>query len=297
MPSCTSPRVSASTLPISRVIASAICSFRCTSRSPTRWSTSPRSGAGVLDHCAKPRLADSTARATSSGPDRGKQPMTSFQSAGLRFSKYAPVRGPTHSPAMKFLKFSGMGNQESGVRCLVSSVLTGLRNVGAQPRGLRFGADAREHFPRHQEDAPDDEDLRDDVGKSKPSPPRRNACPHAGGDDRRYAQEVEHHPQPAPVGIGPPARRDADADQHAEPDLQPRPQAARRSIERAGPGEGTGAHGLAPEGRLAPPPAPPSSAEGGVGGRPPLPEPVDLRPPFVPTSFLPAHFPPPPAHP
>src|SRR6266446_2335556 len=71
---------------------------------PTRCSTCPRIGAGVLDHCAKPRLADAIARFTSSGPERGKRPMTSFQSAGLRLSKYSPVEGTTQSPAMKFLK-------------------------------------------------------------------------------------------------------------------------------------------------------------------------------------------------
>src|SRR3989441_770624 len=100
-------------------MARAITSLRCTSRSPTRCSTSPRIGAGVRLQVAKPRWADATARATSSGPERGKQPITSSQSAGLRFSKYAPVVGATQSPAMKFLKFSGIG---SGVGCQGLSV-------------------------------------------------------------------------------------------------------------------------------------------------------------------------------
>src|SRR5204863_3632957 len=74
---------------------------------PTRCNTWPRIGAGVLDHCAKPRLADAMARFRSSAPERGNTPMTSFQSAGLRFSKYSPVAGTTQSPAMKFLNCGG----------------------------------------------------------------------------------------------------------------------------------------------------------------------------------------------
>src|SRR5213592_514858 len=84
-----------------------MASLRSTKSCPTRCSTCPRIGAGVLDHCAKPRLADATARFKSSGPERGKRPMTSFQSAGLRFSKYSPVDGTTQSPAMKFLNSAG----------------------------------------------------------------------------------------------------------------------------------------------------------------------------------------------
>src|SRR2546422_977057 len=78
--------------------------LRSTSSWPTRCRTWPRMGAGVLDHCAKPRLAEAIARFKSSGPERGNRPITSFQSAGLRFSKYSPVEGTTQSPAMKFLK-------------------------------------------------------------------------------------------------------------------------------------------------------------------------------------------------
>src|SRR6266853_575411 len=82
-------------------------SLRLTSSWPTRCRTWPRMGAGVLDHCAKPRLAEAIARFKSSGPERGKRPITSFQSAGLRFSKYSPVEGTTQSPAMKFLNSGG----------------------------------------------------------------------------------------------------------------------------------------------------------------------------------------------
>src|SRR2546423_14160394 len=140
-------------------MARAMASLRSTSRSPTRCNTSPRTGAGVLDQSANPRWADATARATSSGPERGKQPMASSRSAGLRFSKYAPVAGATHWPPMKFLKFSVMGGvrgRGSGVRGQGSAW---LRNVRAQPYGLGRGADAGQHFPREQQDTPDDQHL------------------------------------------------------------------------------------------------------------------------------------------
>src|SRR6266513_1187581 len=194
MPSWTSPRVSARTFPISRVMARAIRSLRCTSKSPTRCSTSPRIGAGVLDHWANPRWADATARVTSSGPDRGKQPITSSHSAGLRFSKYAPVRGATHSPAMKFLKFSGMG----GAGCWALGVRpwgsTRQRHVGAQPQRLRPGADARQYFPGHEKNPPDDEDLRHDVGEAEAPLPGCEAGPQPGGDHGGRAQQVEDQP-------------------------------------------------------------------------------------------------------
>src|SRR5207247_950430 len=81
-----------------------------------------------------------TARATSSGPERGKQPMTSFQSAGLRFSKYAPVVGTTHSPAMKFLKLSAISRQPSA---------RGWGwDIGTQPQRRRVGTDARQDLAR-----------------------------------------------------------------------------------------------------------------------------------------------------
>src|SRR5207237_7751983 len=105
--------------------------------------TRPRIGAGVLDHCANPRLADATARSRSSAPERGNRPITSFQSAGLRFSKWSPVAGATHSPAMKFLNVSVIGV---------------LRRLGTKPRAALSGiADAREHDAHHQYEPPDDE--------------------------------------------------------------------------------------------------------------------------------------------
>src|SRR2546430_1383788 len=92
-----------------------------------------------------------SARATSSGPERGKQPMTSFQSAGLRFSKYAPVVGATHSPAMKFLKLSAISRQPSA---------RGWGwDIGTQPQRRRVGTDARQDLARHQQDPPHDQDL------------------------------------------------------------------------------------------------------------------------------------------
>src|SRR5438309_6026089 len=113
MPSCTSPRVSASTFPISRVIARAICSLRSTSSWPTRCSTWPRTGAGVFDQRANPRCAEAIARCMSVGVERGNNPIRSFWSAGLRFSKYSPLVGAAHSPAMKFLKCSGIDCRSS----------------------------------------------------------------------------------------------------------------------------------------------------------------------------------------
>src|SRR6202022_3515930 len=98
-----SPRVSVRGFPISRVIASAISSLRLVMMSPTTRSTSPRPGAGVRRHLAKPRVALSTARSTSRLSDKGNLPMTSPRSAGFRLSKYSPDSGPTHLPAMKLL--------------------------------------------------------------------------------------------------------------------------------------------------------------------------------------------------
>src|SRR2546430_6174135 len=40
-------------------------------------------------------------------------------------------------------------------------------HVGAEPQDCRLCADARQHFPRQEENPPDDEDLRDHVGDRK----------------------------------------------------------------------------------------------------------------------------------
>src|SRR5690606_38200827 len=55
-----------------------------------------------------PARAELTARSTSSAPDSGHSPIRSLRSAGLRFSKYSPVEGSTHSPPMKLRNFSAM---------------------------------------------------------------------------------------------------------------------------------------------------------------------------------------------
>src|SRR6267143_595572 len=205
MPSCTSPRVSVSTLPISRVIARAIASFRWTSSSPTRCSTWPRIGAGVLDHRTKPRRADSIAFSMSAGPERGNRPITSFQSAGLRFSKYSPVEGATHSPAMKFLKVSGMSGLGAEERC---------GNLGV--------ADARQHFARGEHETPDDKHLGQQVRKPEAPAPRREAAPDARNDQCTHADEVEDQFEAAAVRVWP--GHHPDAQEHAEWESGPRAQ-------------------------------------------------------------------------
>src|SRR5215472_13614388 len=103
MASCTSPRVSARTLPISRVMSRAWSSLRSISISAARKTISARRGAGTRRHLTKARLAASTAALTSSLFDFWKMPTRSRVSAGLRFSKVSPVEESTHSPSIKFL--------------------------------------------------------------------------------------------------------------------------------------------------------------------------------------------------
>ncbi len=103
MASCTSPRVSLRTLPISRVMSRAYSSLRSISISAARKTISARRGAGTRRHLAKARLAASTAASTSALADFWKMPTRSRVSAGLRFSKVSPVEDSTHSPSMKFL--------------------------------------------------------------------------------------------------------------------------------------------------------------------------------------------------
>src|SRR5271157_1633288 len=107
MASCTSPRVSLMTLPISRVMSRASSSFRAISSSAALYSISARRGAGTRRHFLKAWRAASMAWSTSSLADFWKMPTTSRVSAGFRFSKVRPVRVSTHSPAMKFLKILG----------------------------------------------------------------------------------------------------------------------------------------------------------------------------------------------
>src|ERR1700682_1520345 len=104
MASCTSPRVSARTLPISRVISRAYSSLRSIRISAARNTISARRGAGTRRHLAKARLAASTAASTSSLLERWKMATTSRVSAGFRSSNVCPPVDSTHSPSMKFLK-------------------------------------------------------------------------------------------------------------------------------------------------------------------------------------------------
>src|SRR5262245_32596053 len=85
-------------------MSAAISSLRDARMSPARRITSPRSGAGVARQISNPRLADATARLTSSAVESGNVPTTSFVSAGLTLSKVSPFDEATHLPAMKFWK-------------------------------------------------------------------------------------------------------------------------------------------------------------------------------------------------
>src|SRR5271168_2345367 len=101
--SCTSPRVSASTLPISRVISRDNSSFRFSSNSAARYKISARFGAGTSRHVLYASVAASTAASTSAAPDDTNIPTSSSVFAGLRFSYASPPFGSTHSPLIKFL--------------------------------------------------------------------------------------------------------------------------------------------------------------------------------------------------
>ncbi len=101
IPSCTSPRVSTSTLPISRVMARAIVSLRSRISSPARNTISARLGAGTSRQDRYARRAASTASPTSSGPEAGNSPRTS-PFAGLRLQKVPPPRAATQRPPIEF---------------------------------------------------------------------------------------------------------------------------------------------------------------------------------------------------
>ena len=103
MASCTSPRVSDSGLPISRVMSRDKSSLRFTRVSAARYRISARRGAGTRRQCLNAALAASTASFTSSCVEEGKIPTSSPVLAGLRFSNVLPRRAPTHSPLIKFL--------------------------------------------------------------------------------------------------------------------------------------------------------------------------------------------------
>ena len=90
MPSWTSPRASARTLPISRVIARERRSLCSAIRAPKRYRISPRLGAGVRRQSRPAVSAALTARATSAALPAWNVPMMSRVLAGLRLSNVRP---------------------------------------------------------------------------------------------------------------------------------------------------------------------------------------------------------------
>ena len=103
MASWTSPRVSSSTLPISRVMSRASISLRSASSCAARNSISARRGAGTSRQCSYARRAASIARSTSWLVDCWNTPTSSSALAGLRFSNRSPETDGTHEPSMKLL--------------------------------------------------------------------------------------------------------------------------------------------------------------------------------------------------
>src|SRR5215218_4237506 len=135
--SWTSPAASGSTFPISRAISSASSSLCSASRWPKRKRISPRRGAGTSRQSSYASLAASTARSTSSTPERGKTPSTS-PFAGLVVSNVSPEAASTQSPPMKFL------NVRTAVA--TAAILDGARHpleVLGLPRGLEAGGRGR----------------------------------------------------------------------------------------------------------------------------------------------------------
>ena len=90
MPSWTSPRASARTLPISRVIARESRSLCWAISSPKRYRISPRFGAGVAFQRGSAISAALTAIPTSAAVPAWNRPMTSRRSAGFRLSNVSP---------------------------------------------------------------------------------------------------------------------------------------------------------------------------------------------------------------
>ena len=107
IPSWTSPRASAMTLPISRVIARARRSLCSAIMAAKAYMISPRFGAGVRRHSPPACSAARTAIATSAAVPCWNRPMTSRVSAGLTLSNDAPEVESHHSPAMKWRKVGG----------------------------------------------------------------------------------------------------------------------------------------------------------------------------------------------
>src|ERR1051325_2494532 len=241
MPSWTSPRVSCSGFPISRVMRSAISSFRRVRMSPTRRSTSPRAGAGVLLHSSKPHLADRTASATSASPDSGNRPMMSLLSAGFTFWKYSPVEGATHLPPMKFLK----------------SVMFDLVRARDRPSFARPGCwmqgvgfritHARQHFHRAEDHAPEHEQERQRVSARRAMAPRPHRTPDAAGGHHTDRRQITEETNPAARVVGP--EDDAHAKRYREQQSEKDAKRARRPLLLQV--LGSGRRGLGTLGRLA----------------------------------------------
>ena len=99
--SCTSPRVSSSTLPISRVMSRANSSLRAAMSCAALNRISARFGAGTRRHDSNARFAAAIAASASSVVESGNSPIRSSVLAGLRFSNVAPDSDGTHFPPTK----------------------------------------------------------------------------------------------------------------------------------------------------------------------------------------------------
>src|SRR5688500_5519573 len=108
IPSWTSPRASAMTLPISRLIAWESRSLFWAMSSARRYMISPRFGAGVRRQSGNAVSAARVAIATSAAVPCWNRPMTSRVSAGLTLSKVRPLVDSHHSPAMKRRNVDGV---------------------------------------------------------------------------------------------------------------------------------------------------------------------------------------------
>src|SRR3990172_3056696 len=105
----TSPRPSGRTFPISLVTSSPSSCFLFCRSSAALKMISPLLGAGTRRHDSYAFLAASTALSTSSLPDLGTIPTTSYVSAGFTLSRVFPDTASTQSPFIRFFIFSGIG--------------------------------------------------------------------------------------------------------------------------------------------------------------------------------------------
>ena len=93
MASCTSPRASVSTLPISRVMSCASASLRSSSSSEARRMIAARDGHGVRRQASNASRAAATAASTSAASLRGNTPTTSSLSRRVARLEGAPSGG------------------------------------------------------------------------------------------------------------------------------------------------------------------------------------------------------------